>query len=584
MSSKDKKRKSVERTKPNKSKKNEPQPEIIQVKQPLSRGNQNANSNKNTQVVQIVFPPDTEIRKVRKKKKGKSSATKKKEKEREELLNQLKSKLEEYDTIQQEAQKRNIKIPSELGINIINEGDLRTNEDIENYINDVVNKIAKLKELLEQSQTPSMGLRMGLPMRMGAGIQQLPSLPPQINMNIPTQPQNNILPSPPAGSPPDKTKEQLDKIAKDIQKKLDDKGVDVPGSSPFSPSSPSVVPGSQEPIKEGQLTEQEIKVGDKYVKVLAPPGWEMFQKQFERYLNNVAYETGQNEILPGIFHIPLDKENMLINDRDKLQKDYQVWLNGLERNQSAYIIQNKDLLGSIHKLMISNLTMLPQEAVKPVFKQQNIPFEEITGGNEVPKLEQRIQSGGARPFKKKEDNDEYEKYNQKYADITNKLMKVKQEIQKLEGKTPSTAKLNQLNEEVNQLDTELGNLYDSLPTNVKIGVIGENDKAHQRFNDQRKAIANLQSPTSGSELSPPQPSVTPKQSNEKALEILQQYSSDPTSRMTPKIKVAVIQVLGNKFMDDIEKLKPAERKQRIEREIMPMLRGRENEGGGGFVF
>ena len=573
MSSKDKKRKSVERTKPNKSKKNEPQPEIIQVKQPLSRGNQNANSNKNTQVVQIVFPPDTEIRKVRKKKKGKSSATKKKEKEREELLNQLKSKLEEYDAIQQEAQKRNIKIPSELGIKIINQGDLRTNEDIENYINDVVNKIAKLKELLEQSQAPSMGLRMGLPMRMGAGIQQLPSLPPQINMNIPTQPQNNILPSPPAGSPPDKTKEQLDKIAKDIQKKLDDKGVDVPGSAPFNPSTPASVPGSQEPIKEGQLTEQEIKYAGKYEKVKAPPGFDNFADQLFRYLDNVAYETAQNEILPGVYHIPLDKENMLINDRDQLLKNYNIWLNGLERNQSAYIIQDKGDVGITHRLMMRNLTMLPQEVVKSIFRQKKQPFEEITGGNEVPKLEQRIQSGGARPFKKKEDNDEYEKYNQKYADITNRLMKVKQEIQKLEGKTPSTAKLNQLNEEVNKLDTELGNLYDSLPNNVKIGVIGENDKAHQRFNDQRKAIANLQSTTSGSELSPPQPSVTPEQSNEKALEILQQYSTDPTSRMTPKIKVAVIQVLGKKFMDDIEKLKPAERKQRIEREIMPMLRG-----------
>ena len=108
MSSK-KKSKSVERTKPDKSSKRI-EPDIIQVKQPLSRGNQNANSNKNTQVVQIVFPPDTEIRKVKKKKKGKSSAVKKREKEREELLNQLKQRLEEYDRLQEQAQKLQIKI------------------------------------------------------------------------------------------------------------------------------------------------------------------------------------------------------------------------------------------------------------------------------------------------------------------------------------------------------------------------------------------------------------------------------------------------------------------------------------------
>ena len=51
MSSK-KKRKSVERNKNDKVAKTE----IIQVKQPFSKGSQNANTNKNTQIVQVIFP------------------------------------------------------------------------------------------------------------------------------------------------------------------------------------------------------------------------------------------------------------------------------------------------------------------------------------------------------------------------------------------------------------------------------------------------------------------------------------------------------------------------------------------------
>ena len=89
--------------------------------------------NANQQVVQVIFPADVELRKVKKKKRGKSSSQKK----RDELLERLKAALQSYDGLQDEAQKLNIKIPSEIGLTVINQADLKTNTDIENYIADV---------------------------------------------------------------------------------------------------------------------------------------------------------------------------------------------------------------------------------------------------------------------------------------------------------------------------------------------------------------------------------------------------------------------------------------------------------------
>jgi len=65
--------------------------------------------NANQQVVQVIFPSDVELRKVKKKKKGKTASQKK----RDELLEQLKAALQSYDGLQDEAQKLNIKIPSD---------------------------------------------------------------------------------------------------------------------------------------------------------------------------------------------------------------------------------------------------------------------------------------------------------------------------------------------------------------------------------------------------------------------------------------------------------------------------------------
>ena len=576
-----KKSKSVERTKPDKSnKKEEPQPEIIQVKQPLSKGNQNANSNKNNQVVQIIFPPDTELRKVKKKKKGKSSATKKKEKEREELLNQLKQKLEEYDAIQQEAQKRQIKIPEALGIKVINQGDLKTNEDIQNYINDVVKKIAQLQQLVQQSQASSSA---GMPIRLGAGITQFPTLPAQRDMNAPPVVIPPSQPQRPIPQQPDRTKEQLDKIAKDIQDRIDSGGGG--GYAPFNPSQPSQpsqpsVPGSQIPINKDDLIESKgLQYGDQRIDVIAPKGWEELFVRFRQYLEGVSYDTQGGEILQGVYHIPLDKENDLFDGRDKLKQDYQLWLNGLDRNLSAYVLDPKNVvLSRVNNEMMSDLNMRPQDLAKKLFRQQGVKFTEITGGNEMPKIEQRIQQGGESPFTKKEDNTAYQNYMSVLNEKTNKLMTIRQELTQMEASSsaPSQARLSELGNQINKLEEEFGAVYDALPPSVKLGVITANDKLHKRFNQERQQIGNIQNPPSPTQPVNP-PSILPQMSEDAAIENLKKYVNTQAPKYNAKIRASVNQLFGSSFMKALDDDDVAVKRQNIATKFIEYMRTKDPE-------
>lgn len=552
------KKKGVERVKPKKIKE-EPQPEIIQVKQPLSSGNQNANSNKNTQVVQIVFPEDTEIRKVKKKKKGKSQAQKKKEEQREQLLNQLKQRLEEYDRLQEEAQKLKIKIPESLGIKVISKADLKTNEDIQNYINDVINKIAKLQQLVKTPQSTSMGL----PMRLGSGINILPSLPPQFTPQqppiIPPQRPPTIPPTTPPQEP-DKTKEQLDRIAKDIQDRLDEGGSSF---TPFTPQQPDQPAGADIPIEEGQLEMNKgIKYGDKRIDVEAPKGWEPLYNRYRIFLESVLFNTSENEILDGVYHIPLEKENELFTTKDKIRNDYLTWFNSLDRNLVAYIYKNQ-LLNQIDKDIRENTQLTPQKLAEKLFKEEGVGFKEITGGNEQPAIEEKIRQQ-SNPFKKDSDNKAYNSYQNTYYSITNKLMEVKQEITRLESSSASAspATIKELEDRINNLEQTIDNAYNPLPDIVKLGVNVENDKLHQRFNTTRQELSNIDNPRP-TDPNTPDPSILPIESQDEAINNLKIFTNSNKPSYTKKIRASVLQIFGDDFYTRLENLPPAERRKVI---------------------
>lgn len=212
----------------------------------IATNKEDANQNINKQTVQIVFPPDTEIRKVKKKKKRKPTNT-----ERNKLLDQLKSILEEYDTTQAEVRKKNITIPAELGLPMIKTSELKTNDDIKRFIDDVSSKLAKLRELLEKPQGLQVSPFGMNPLLTRPGYRQPTVSIPQIIPQQPTQ----IIPSGtgipkiviPSGTKPptddgDATQRALEQIAEETKKELERQGKTVPPAPSTTPSTPSSTP------------------------------------------------------------------------------------------------------------------------------------------------------------------------------------------------------------------------------------------------------------------------------------------------------------------------------------------------------
>ena len=560
-----KKPKSVERVKI-KKRTNPTKPEI----------NQHQNDNANAQIVQVIFPENTELRKVRKRKKGKSAATKKKEKEKDELLETLKQRLNEYDQLQAQAQKSGIKIPSEIGISLINKSDLKTNEDIQTYINDVTRKISLLQELIEKAQAPA---QVGFPLRLGSGVApQLPSLPafPQQPRFIPQQPiptQPSRTPTQPSRTPtqPDQTRETLDRISREIRDRLKERGesFDEPesqsGIMPPTEGDPEQTQPTQPAQPQAQVDPEDlvtwngIKFGNQLLNIVAPKGWEPEYKSFSQYLNNIESTVLSNEKIKDVYHIPLADENRLFRERDNIKTSYNKWFSSLKDNLKLFVLQQPPM-NTVHFELIEDLELTPQELAKKIFKEQGKRFIEITAGNQAPSIETKIQQGGENPFKQQEDNKAYQDYEKKYASVENRLVQIRTEIDQLKTTPPSSREVMQssslINTELNELDDEMTKQYDSVPDFVKLGVSTKQDSILDKINQLRVANGNLGKVATR----PREIKVLTKRD---AIKVLKNYVNASRPNITAQRKDAIKLLFGDDFMAEVSRTKPAAAKRAV---------------------
>ena len=510
-----KKIKSVERVK---KKKVEEKPiiENIQVKQPLSNGSQNLNN----QIVQVIFPADVELRKVKKRKRKRTS---KKDNEKEELLTELKEKLQQYDLLQEEAQKANIKIPSELGVSIISKSDLKTNDDIKTYINDIVKKIGLLQELIEKLKTPAPST--GLLPRMGGGLIGLPVQP--IQPQIPVQPQipiQPVQPSAPVQPTVDDKQARLQRLIKAAQDRIAGQGGTVPISSPSS-TPPS---GLQKfSVPKGTIT----------LDVSAPKGWGELYNLYTMYTRATEQQTLNNQLIKGVFHIPLQEYNSLMDSRNQFVAKYNTYLGNLTPAERAYLEDSNNInIHRLHTEMLNNTKLEPAELAKILFKESKIPFKEITEGNAEPMIEMKIDAGGENIFKKDEDKKQYKKYENVYTQSTMDLLNIQTSIKQ----DPSQQNLKKQANKVERINSNISNAYEFLDGIVKVAVTRENSKFLQRINQSRQQIANLQTQ---------QPLVNPN--NPVAPEPLQPVPLEPAEQAgqqaEPKMRLSKARSLLKKY-------------------------------------
>ena len=268
-----------------------------QVKADIIAVNQkDANQNINKQVVHVVFPADTELRKVKKRKRAKPRNT-----QRNKLLKELKEAVDEFDRVQNAVRERKINIPSELGLTAINMSDLKTIADIKKFIEEVVNKTNKLRELLEkgtQQLQPSPMIFGGNPFgiiqpRIMQPTGQPQIIPPSV---IPHQIPPVVIPpiripqqtGQPTQTGEDATAKALREIAEETKRELEREGKSTEGIMPPTsgqtdtpPPTPTItIPSSERgtstptdpfPNKDAPSDFNEIKIGIQKITLEMPP-------------------------------------------------------------------------------------------------------------------------------------------------------------------------------------------------------------------------------------------------------------------------------------------------------------------------
>tara|TARA_R100001463_G_scaffold101917_1_gene156338 strand:- start:1089 stop:2963 length:1875 start_codon:yes stop_codon:yes gene_type:complete len=580
-----KSKKSVERQKPKKKEHvKEPIADIIAVKQPLSKGGQNIN--KNTQNVIIQFPNDVELKKVKKKKKSKPRDNK-----RKQLLEQLKSELENYDNIQAEVRKKNIKIPTNLGLTMISTSQLKTNDDILKFIQDVALKTEGLKKLLnpeieQRIATP----QTNLPNRFG--IQEaVRYIQPATTATATSTQQPFIGVRPWTPSQPTQTSSTYDplKDLKDIEKEVSDRiGGDT--QLPPKPSTPEpsnatsstggtittggmtitgipTIPVEMEEYKRPSLSDlstikgaivggHDTMSGGDPIDLVAPLGWYTLYHKWEKYQADIGYNDRKRFTIgnpeDNFYHIPLNDYNRIMKQRNTLRDEYRIYINQLPRDQLNYLLTGP-VVAPLHLAMMNGLNQEPKLILAEQLKKQGLPYNEITQGNEQPARAIAIQKSKFKDPALEKQREDFELY---ISSKTTDLTQLKTEIEQKQrgGQVLSQEEKQTKLNKVYAMDTDINNKFEKLPPDIQIDARVGYDKFIKRSNDVISII------NSGSIFDPVASSV-PREETEKikrtAIKDLIDYVEDTATgrskkKFTIKMKENIREYLGGNVLNKLE--------------------------------
>ncbi len=401
------------------------------------------NNNVNQNAIQIVFPSDMELRKVKKKKKKKSPNESKKK----ELIDELKELLQDYDQEIEVAKEKNIKLPSELGELPKDIKELKRTKQLELVTDEIKNKILKIQQFIKGDSVANRSNQLfGVAPRIGMGTGVFPQAPiPQIQQPqvipqfvpqfIPQQPQ--VIPQPvrPAidvGSKLDALEAEIlknldpnDPNTKDIIARINERkkqqqsrplpptpapspsSSPLPLPAPLQPASPPapVSPAPVSPAKSPVLPEDlnlETTTGErvealgftgKRVIVSSPKpknniSWmDNINEPFNRYVDNLKFDAQQ--LRPGEFHIPLEQNNQLNKMRQDILNQYNSWLGDLTPEQREYVDKNP-LLRTANSTIFTSVSISPRDLLFTIYERQRIPNLKVTAGDTHPEIEDML--------------------------------------------------------------------------------------------------------------------------------------------------------------------------------------------------
>lgn len=350
-------------------------------------------TNINTNVAQIILPPDMELRKI-KKPKPKTSPEKKK------VLEKLKQTLKEYDTALSVAGSKNVTIPAQLGMLPDNITQINSIKELKALTETLQSRIQTINQLVAQGaqQQRTAGLFNEGPSNIGiprAPTRFEPQRQPQIIPQTPIAPAPmQPIPSGTGGVEPtkvddsdaEKTLEQLrqeilDKLSPEDRAKAEaelEKERQTP-QEPQIPEEPTTTTDSGEPMNP-QVPELETDIGfdiggGKKIDLKSPPGWTDIYSQYRQYIEGLTQQIVK--IDDGIFELPPFQEQQLNETRNDILDQHDKWLKSLTTQQKAFMDSDMNLR-QLDSGMLKELTLDPKDVIREIAKAQNIEIKQIT--------------------------------------------------------------------------------------------------------------------------------------------------------------------------------------------------------------
>ena len=412
--------------------------------------------NINQNAIQVIFPSDMELRRVKKKRKPSGSSSKKKE-----LIAELKELLQTYDNEIAVAKEKKVTLPADLGELPKNINEVKSIKQLELLIDELKSKILKIQELIKNATTSSRANELFGVAPRPQGIGTFPMLPPQTP--APIQPQiiqpPQIIPSRITPVRPDNNVGQkLDALEAEILKNLDPNdpatksiieqinkrkaeeakkppvvvpgtvipgtvvpGVPVqpgtvipgqpvtPGQQPVTPITPQPVtpqpvdpsrPLPPTPLPEDLKLEKEtgdlIGISGKRLTLSAPISGNN-ASWFE--INDAFRRYGENveynaqQLRPGEYHIPIDKLNEANETRQQLLTRYNAWLGNLSVAQRNYVDTNQ-LLRVANQQMFNQLNETPDELLRIILTRKGVKIIGITSGDTPSDIQKILEKKG----------------------------------------------------------------------------------------------------------------------------------------------------------------------------------------------
>lgn len=349
------------------------------------------NNNINTNIAQIIFPKDMEIRKIKKKKKKTSS-------EKKKVLNELKETLKEFDTALSVAASKKINIPAEIGILPNNITQINSIKELKELTATLKARIQIINQLVAQGASKEretglfnegMGSGQRLPITSGVFPQQQPQILP----NQPILP-NQIQPIPSEGNPsqiPDTdAEESLDKLREELLNKLnpEDKAKAeaqleeerIQAQKDFDEEREGDIRIPADNSQEPPELETDLGFdigGGKRIDLKSPKGWTTIYGNYRKYVEKLTAKL--IKIDDGIFEITPLELKQLNESRNDILDQHDSLLKTLNQSELQYIDSDPNLK-QLDTNMITNLTLDPISLIKEIAKEQKVEIKEITSG------------------------------------------------------------------------------------------------------------------------------------------------------------------------------------------------------------